>query len=281
MGTSEPTMHRIQLGMELEQLRTQAGKEREEVAERLGWYPTKVGKVETGAATLSAAEIEVLLGYFEVDETTAERVRQLGKEARRRGSYGKVSDWARSYVGMEAGAAEILLFAEELIPGLLQTEDYAREVAKASVLAKAPDIDQLVKRRVQRREKLYSTDPPRLSVILGEAALRRRIGGAEVMHEQLDLLLELAEFQHVTLQVLPFSTGSHASLGTSFTILRLHNNRKHTIYVEDITSADYLDRPHHLDTYNLVYERLRMDALGLHESQSVLRQTMNDLGAGG
>ncbi|SDP83245.1 Helix-turn-helix domain-containing protein [Actinopolyspora xinjiangensis] len=281
MGTSEPTMHRIQLGMELEQLRTQAGREREEVAERLGWYPTKVGKVETGAATLSAAEVEVLLGYFEADETTAERVRQLGKEARRRGSYGKVSDWARSYVGMEAGASEILLFAEELIPGLLQTEDYARAVAEASVVTKRTDIDQLVKRRVERREKLYSAAPPRLSVVLGEAALRRRIGGAEVMHEQLDLLRELAELQHVTLQVLPFSTGSHASLGTSFTILRLHNNRKHTVYVEDITSADYLDRPHHLETYNLVYERLRMDALGLHESQSVLRQTMNDLGAGG
>ncbi|WP_181188470.1 helix-turn-helix domain-containing protein [Actinopolyspora mortivallis] len=273
-------MHRIQLGMELEQLRTEAGKDREDVAERLGWYPTKVGKVETGAATLSAAEVEVLLGYFEADEATAERVRQLGKEARRRGSYGKVSDWARSYVGMEAGASEILLFAEELIPGLLQTEDYAREVAKASVLAKASDIDQLVKRRVERREKLYGETPPRLSVILGEAALKRLIGGATVMHEQLELLRELADLQHVTLQVLPFSAGSHASLGTSFTILRLYNNRKRTVYLEDITSADYLDRPHHLDTYTLVYERLRMDALGLNESKSMLKRTIEELGAG-
>ncbi|NYH78907.1 hypothetical protein FHR84_002232 [Actinopolyspora biskrensis] len=100
------------------------------------------------------------------------------------------------------------------------------------------------------------------------------------MTEQLELLCDLAELQHVAVQVLPFSAGSHASLGTSFTILRLRNNHKRTVYVEDITSADYLDRPHHLDTYNLVYERLRMEALGLNESKSMLKQTIEELGAG-
>ncbi|NHD16296.1 hypothetical protein G9447_06385 [Actinopolyspora sp. BKK1] len=100
------------------------------------------------------------------------------------------------------------------------------------------------------------------------------------MTEQLELLCDLAELQHVAVQVLPFSAGSHASLGTSFTILRLRNNHKRTVYAGDITSADYLDRPHHLDTYNLVCERLRMDALGLHESHSMLKQTIEELDAG-
>ncbi|MBA8823868.1 hypothetical protein FHX42_001197 [Saccharopolyspora lacisalsi] len=100
------------------------------------------------------------------------------------------------------------------------------------------------------------------------------------MREQLELLRELADLQHVTLQVLPFSTGTHASMGTSFTILRLHSNGKRTVYVEDLTSADHLGRPHHLDTYTRVYDRLRMAALGLNESQSVLTQVIDELGTG-
>src|SRR5690606_23590127 len=107
MAASEPTISRIQLGMELQQLRERAGKDREEVAERLGWYPGKVSKVEQGTATVSATEVDALLTFLGADDETADRVRRIGTDARKRGSYGKVSDWARTYVGMEAGAGEI------------------------------------------------------------------------------------------------------------------------------------------------------------------------------
>lgn len=277
---SEPTINRIQLGMELQQLRENASKEREDVAERLGWYPAKVSKVEQGTTTVSAAEVDALLTFLDADQATADRVRRLATEARKRGSYGKVSDWARTYVGMEAGAGEILIFAEELLPGLLQTEDYAREIAKASVVTRADDIEHLVKSRVERRNKLHNTDPPLLSVILGEAALRRQIGGPDVMRQQLELLRELSDLQHVTLQVLPFTSGSHASVGTSFTLLTLRNHGKRTVYVEDLTSADYLDRRHHLDTYTLVFDRLRMAALGLNESTALVKRVIDELSMG-
>jgi transcriptional regulator with XRE-family HTH domain len=280
MAAPEPTISRIQLGMELQQLRERADKEREEVAEKLGWYPAKVSKVEQGGTTVSAAEVDALLVFLDADDETSTRVRRLGAEARKRGSYGKVSDWARTYVGMEAGASEIMIFAEELIPGLLQTEDYAREIAKASVVTKAADIDHLVKSRVERRNKLHSDNPPLLSVILGEAALRRLVGGPAVMRQQLELLREVADLQHVTLQVLPFSSGAHASVGTSFTVLTLRNHSKRTVYIEDITNADYLDRRHHVDTYNLVFDRLRMAAAGMNESAATLNRVTHELSTG-
>src|SRR5690606_7762187 len=145
MAGSGPTISRLQLGMELQQLRERAGKDRAEVAARLGWYPGEGRRVEQGTATVSATEIDALVSFLDADPATADRIRRLGTEARKRGSYGKVSDWTRTYVGMEAGASEIDIFAEELIPGLLQTEDYAREVAKESLVTKAADVDQLVK----------------------------------------------------------------------------------------------------------------------------------------
>jgi transcriptional regulator with XRE-family HTH domain len=280
MAGSGPTISRLQLGMELQQLRERAGKDREEVAARLGWYPGKVSKVEQGTATVSATEIDALVSFLDADPATADRIRRLGTEARKRGSYGKVSDWARTYVGMEAGASEIDIFAEELIPGLLQTEDYAREVAKESLVTKAADVDQLVKSRVERRNKLYSDNPPLLSIVLGEAALRRLVGGPAVMRQQLELLREVADLHNVTLQVLPFSSGAHASLGTSFTILTLRTQRLRTVYIEDITNADYLDRQHHVESYTLVLNRLCKAALGMNESAALLDRVISELSNG-
>ena len=179
MAGSGPTISRLPLGQELQQPRDRAGKEPEEEAARPGWDPGKVSKVEQGTATVSATEIDALVSFLDADPATADRIRRLGTEARKRGSYGKVSDWARTYVGMEAGASEIDIFAEELIPGLLQTEDYAREVAKESLVTKAADVDQLVS-----RASSGATSCTRQSAIvhrLGEAALRRLVGEPAVV----------------------------------------------------------------------------------------------------
>ncbi|GGM73715.1 transcriptional regulator [Longimycelium tulufanense] len=274
---SNPTMQRLQLGLELKRLREETGVSREEITERLGWHPTKLSRVEQGSATVSATEIEVFAALFEVTGKAADRLRTLGKEARKRGRYGKVSDWARQYVGMEASAAEILIFSEELMPGLLQTREYAHAVAEASVLANPADIDQLVESRVHRRDRLTSSDAPAVSVVLSEAVLRRHVGGAVVMRDQLRLLQDLRKLPHVTIQVLPFSAGAHAAMGTSFTLLRLAETGKTTVYLEDITSSDYLDRPQHIRAYRLVFDRLRVAALGEHETVTMLDRVIKEL----
>ncbi|RNL86486.1 helix-turn-helix domain-containing protein [Halostreptopolyspora alba] len=278
MPNPGPQVLRVQLGRELRRLREAAGiTSREEVAKVLGSNANKVSKIEQGQGTLTAAEVTKLLKLFKVTGDEAKRIQDLATAARKRGSYGKVPAFGRGYVGMEADASSLRIFYEELIPGLLQTEAYARALYATSVTVAQADVDRLVQTRLSRRAVLNQDGPPSLNVVLGEAALRRHVGGKEVLLEQLEHLETMSQMSNVTLQVLPFTSGEHAALGTSFILLRVNEVEAEYVYLEDLTSGDFWDRPQHTNVYQLVFNRLQIAALGERETIALISNAVREL----
>lgn len=269
-----PVVQRIMLGGELRALRDAAKISTEGAATALGWYRAKVSKVETGTVRVTAAELSDLLKLYKADDATTERVQRLGEEARRKTSPARVPDWAKQYVSLEASATEIKLFFGDFIPGIFQTRDYARAVLSTSVLVSPADVEEMATSREHRAERLRSGEPL-LWVVLGEEALRRTVGGRQVQREQLLRLRELAELPNITVQVMPLSGGAHAALGMSFILLDLGRSR--TVYIEGLTSSDYLVRPLHIQAYSLAFDRLRVASLGDRESLAIINTLIDEL----
>jgi hypothetical protein len=171
-------------------------------------------------------------------------------------------NWFQPYVGLEEAAALIRTYEVQFIPGLLQTEGYARAViAVDRVTASAEEIDRRVSLRMDRQRLLTRPDAPTLWAIVDEAALRRPIGGAAVMRGQLEALMEATTLPNLTLQVAPFRVGGHAASGGSFTILRfLGKDLPDVVYHEHLTSALYLDKREQVDHYAETMERLAAQA---------------------
>ncbi|MDQ2883194.1 MAG: helix-turn-helix domain-containing protein [Actinomycetota bacterium] len=269
-----PVVQRIVLGFELRALREAAKISTEDAAAALSWYRAKVSKVETGTVRLTAAELSSLLSLYKTDEATSDRVQRLGEEARRKTTPARVPNWASKYVSLEAGATEIKLFFGDFIPGMLQTRDYARALLSTSVIVPPADVEHMATSREHRAERLRSGEPL-VWVVLGEEALRRTVGGPQVQRGQLIRLRELAELPNVTVQVMPLSGGAHAALGMSFVQLDLGHSR--TVYIEGLTSGDYLVRPQHIQAYNLAFDRLRVASLGDRESLTIINTLIDDL----
>jgi hypothetical protein len=240
----------------------------------LGWYRAKVSKVETGTFRTAAAELSELLRLYKADDATSERVQRLGDEARRKTSPARVPDWVSKYLSLEASATEIKLFFADFVPGMLQTRDYARAMLSISVVVPPAHVEQMAASRELRAERLRS-GAPLLWVVLGEEALRRTVGGPLVQRRQLIRLRELAELPNVTIQVMPLSGGAHAALGMSFSLLDL--GQSWTVYIEGLTSADYLVRQH-IPAYSLVFDRLRVASLGDRESLAIVNTIIDELG---
>ncbi|MGH3765183.1 MAG: helix-turn-helix domain-containing protein [Pseudonocardiaceae bacterium] len=269
-----PVVQRIVLGSDLRALREAAKISTENAAAALSWYRAKVSKVETGAVRLTAAELSSLLKLYQADDATSERVQRLGEEARRKTSPARLPDWASKFVSLEASATEIKLFFGDFIPGMLQTRDYAKAVLSTSVIVPPADVEEMAASREHRAERLRS-GAPLLWVVLGEEALRRTVGGPQVQRGQLIRLREMAEMPNVTVQVMPLSSGAHAALGMSFHLLDFGQSR--TVYIEGLTSSDYLVRPQHTQAYNLVFDRLRVASLGDRESLAIINMLIDEL----
>lgn len=276
MSDRSPVVRRLELGIELRSIREQAGLDIKEVADELRWDVSKVSKLENGSRTISASELDKVLARCGVAGERAGRIDALAQGARKRGNYGRVQDWARSYVGLEEAASELLIHYGAMVPGILQTEAYAHSLLEQALSVRVEDIDQIAKNRVQRRERLHASDAPELSVILGEPAILGMVGGSDVMREQLQLLLDVAQLKHVTLQVLPLSNWAHPALGSSFTMLRLTGPEKTLVYLEDVTDADYLAGAHHLETYTLAFNRLRVAALSEPDSAALIGEALEN-----
>ncbi|MGH3795143.1 MAG: helix-turn-helix domain-containing protein [Pseudonocardiaceae bacterium] len=258
--TGSPTVSRLQLGRELRRLREEAGVSRELVAAELECSTSKISKIETGKATIRAGEVKVLLDRYGV--TDRDDVLRLARDARRRAGY-RVPDWARTYLGLEAEAAELRIYEAELVHGLLQTEGYARVVTQAANPARDPrEVERLVAGRAERQQRLKCERSPLIWAILNEAAIRRQVGDREIMGRQLEHLADLAEDPNITIQILPFSAGAHPAMGSSFVHLRLADPPDaEMIYLEDMASADYLDRPHQVASYYMAFGMLAAAAL--------------------
>lgn len=219
-----PTVRGRKLASELRRLRERAGLTTEEAAAQLGqgWSRFKVGNIERAKTKPTIAGITAMLDLYGVDSATRAALIELAKNAWRRGWWTDYSDvFKGSYVALEDDAARIDEWSPQVVPGLLQTDEYAREIIRAGQRGDEAGIQRRVQARMARKALLSRKDPaaPVLTAVLDEAALRRPIGGREVMRAQLHALLDAAERPNVTIRVLPFEVGTHAGLDGPFIIL--------------------------------------------------------------
>ncbi|MBB5954154.1 hypothetical protein FHS29_000724 [Saccharothrix tamanrassetensis] len=263
-----PLARRIELGALLRTYRERAGVEPSDVADALGWsYVQKVGLVESGKRKLAAVELTVLAELLNLDADERAKVVELGKVARKRDpGPAFVADWAQTYVALETAAEHIKVFAEELLPGLVQTEDYARALLAQGVALQPDQVEAAVRQRTDRQRRLVEPGGPRLTVVLSESGLRRQVGDREVMRGQLTHLRQLASRRNVSIQLLPFESGAHLALGTRFTLIHIGDPVVTFAYVEALTDSEIYDRPPHTEVYTLAFDRAQRAALSQAKS---------------
>lgn len=285
MATSpSPTVRRKRLGIELRRLREQAGLTCDDVGGRLDCSGTRISRMETGRITVRPGDVRELLEIYGVSGTEADPLVQLAREARRKGwwhTYGRVlPTWFEAYIGLEAEAVRLRDFQSMVIPGLLQTEDYARAVLRTAPSAAAAEhVDRQVALRMERQAVLSQASPPDLWVVLSESVLRVQVGGPEVMRAQLRRLLGVSGHPNVTLQVLPFTTAAHVQPISPFTILEFPEAADPAVvYLEHLTGSLFLESEEEVGRYTVVFDHLRAEALGTGQSASFIEQVAAELG---
>lgn len=282
---ANPTMRRRLLGIELRSLRERAGATAEGTAERMGWHPSKMTRIEAGRSGLRAHEVRALLSLYGVtDETAISALEGLAREGKRRTWWQPYNDvLSRQYMSLlafEAEAASIRNYELALIPGLLQTPDYARAITRDLWPDATPDeVNALVDVRLQRQTKALSREEPlELWAIVDEAALRRRVGGGRAMSRQLQALIEATERSNITLQILPFNDGGHVGLLGSFVILQFPiRSDLDVVYVEGQGTTVYLEREEDRATYERAFNLLRAAALDVEPSREYIGRVIEEL----
>ncbi|GHF87548.1 helix-turn-helix domain-containing protein [Streptomyces sp. JUS-F4] len=281
-----PTVRRRRLGAELKRLREKAGVKMEEAAERIGGDKPKISRQENGRQGVSKLEIEALLALYGVsDERLRTALTTLAREGRRKGWWAQYSDILpagfQERLSMESDAARILTFQPMLVPGLLQTVEYATEVIRSvDKGVTEEERDSYIEVRKARQEIFTRDNPPQYVCLLDEAVLRREVGGPAVMAAQLDKILEVNNPPRLTIQVVPFSQGWHAGADGAFNIYSYPDPMD-----LDVVNLDYLDGALYLEEdqpvgrYQLAFDELRAAALASRQSMelvsAVKREFMN------
>lgn len=273
-------MRRRRLAAELRRLRHEAGLSIEDVATALGWQPSKLSRVENRQVGISTADLRKLLGLYKVeDEAFRDQLTDMARRATERG-------WWQSYsgdvvpsalanlIGLETEARTIRSYEPELVPGLVQTEAYARAVMRAWQPSwTAADIDRRVEIRLGRQDVLRPAGAsPLTSCIINEAVLRRTVGGNEVMHEQVEVLAKERDPANVTVQVLPFNSGAHPAMAGPFQILTFYDpGDLGVVHLESAMTAITLERPEELRRYDEIWGSLQARALSPEDSRVMMR----------
>ncbi|WP_378742409.1 helix-turn-helix domain-containing protein [Nocardia brasiliensis] len=269
-----PTVLRIALGGQLRRLREAKGITREAAGDAIRGSHAKISRLELGRTGFKERDIRDLLTLYGVDEAEErERFLDLARQANEPGWWHRYSDllpqWFGTYLGLEQAASKIRTYEAHLVPGLLQTPEYARAVVALGY--EDADTDRRVQVRQRRQEILHRSDPPIVWAVIDEAALHRPVGGPRVHREQMEHLMRLAKLPNVTVQVLPYSAGEHAAAGSSFSILRFAEPElPDIVYLEHLTSALYLDRRQDLALYLSVMDRLSVQAERPEKSIEIL-----------
>jgi transcriptional regulator with XRE-family HTH domain len=262
------TVVRMVLGAQLRRLREKAGLTPEQAGYEIRASRSKISRLEHGRVGFKIRDVEDLLTLYGLtDQKMRLGLLALAEQANEQGWWTQysdiLSDWFETYLGLEAAASLIRTFELQFVHGLFQTRDYARAVTMLGYSA-SPDgeVDRRVDLRMARQELLVSPQPPKVWSVMDEAALRRPIGGRDVMRAQLAHLLEVGTLPEVTLQVVPFRRGGHAAAGGSFTVLRFGEpDLPDVVYIEQLTSALYLERRSDVDHYMEIMNRLSAEAL--------------------
>jgi transcriptional regulator with XRE-family HTH domain len=283
VGDHSPTVRRRRLALELRRLREAARLTCEEVAEHLECSASKISRVETGRVSVSPRDVRDMLELYGVPADQRESLVQLARDSRQKGWWHAYSDTMQpqmaTYIGLESAASEIRIYEVSLIPGLLQTEDYARAVIRAGMVnSPAEDIERRVSLLMARQPAVVRDDPPKVWAVLDEAALRRRVGGSGLMRLQLEHLLAQAALPNVAVQVIPFAGGAHPAMGRPFIIL-VFPERVDTdvVYLEDLTSALYLEDVAEVDRYNVFFNHLRATALSFDDSAALITSVLKEM----
>ncbi|WP_423790601.1 helix-turn-helix domain-containing protein [Micromonospora globispora] len=272
------------LGAQLRRLREGAGVTREGAGWEIRSSESKISRMELGRVGFKerdVADLLTLYGVTAADEREA--LLKLARDANSPGWWHRYGDvlpsWFQSYLGLEAAAALIRTYEVQFVPGLLQTPEYARAVILLGHRSAAQDeVDRRVSLRMARQELLRRPHPPQLWAVVDEAALRRPIGGPEVMRGQLSALIEATKSPHIRLQVVPFEAGGHAAAGGAFTILRFGDqDLPDIVYIEQLTSAIYLDKREDLDYYAVAMERLCVEAEPPERTPEILGRILDEV----
>ncbi|SCL34609.1 Helix-turn-helix domain-containing protein [Micromonospora nigra] len=279
-----PTVLRMMLGAQLRRLRESSGVSREGAGWEIRASESKISRMELGRVGFKERDVADLLTLYGV--TAAHERAALLKLARDANSpgwwhrYGDIlPSWFQSYLGLEAAAALIRTYEVQFVPGLLQTPEYARAVVLLGHgRASQEQVDRRVDLRMRRQDLLRRPQPPQLWAVVDEAALRRPMGGPEVMRGQLEALIEATRAPTVRLQIIPFAAGGHAAAGGAFTILRFGDrDLPDIVYIEQLTSAIYLDKRDDLDFYAVAMERLCVEAEPPERTPEILERIIADL----
>jgi transcriptional regulator with XRE-family HTH domain len=276
-------VQRLVLGGHLRRLRDDAGMTTEQAAAAIRGSHSKISRMELGRVGFKERDIADLLTLYGVAAgEEREALLKLSREANTPGWWQGYSDilphWVEPYFGLEAAAAFIRNYQLQFVPGLLQTEDYARALIELGSALAEEDIARRVAARLSRQNVLMPENAPRLWTVMDEGALRRPIGGTEVMRDQISHLIEMCDHPAVTLQILPFRTGAHPAMGGPFTILRFAEpDLRDVVYIEQLTSALYLDKPTEVDSYLEVMEQLCLQAEPAAKTADLLKSIMDGL----
>ncbi|BCL17063.1 helix-turn-helix domain-containing protein [Micromonospora sagamiensis] len=281
---SGPTVLRMLLGAQLRRLRESGGVTRENAAWEIRASESKISRMELGRVGFKERDVADLLTLYGVTEPgERDALLKLARDANNPGWWHRYGDvlpgWFQSYLGLEAAAALIRSYEVQFVPGLLQTREYARAVVMLGHgAAGAAEIDRRVGLRMQRQQLLYRPDAPHLWAVVDEAALRRPIGGPEVMRGQVAALVEATKVPNIRLQIVPFDAGGHAAAGGAFTILRFGDqDLPDIVYIEQLTSALYLDKRDDVDHYAAAMERLCVEAEPPERTPDILTRILDDL----
>ena len=280
-----PTVSRIVLGTQLRRLREAAGITREEAGYAIRASHAKISRLELGRVGFKERDVVDLLALYGVedgDECAA--VFALLKQANSRGWWQQHSDllpsWFENYLRLEQVAKTVRTFQVQFVPGLMQTEEYARAVIEHGDRHHQPphEIERRVRLRMERQKMLQQPDSPQLWAVIDEAALTRPFGPPSVMRAQLEHLLELGAAPNITLQVLPFRAGAHAAAGGSFTILRFaESDLPDVVYLEQLTSAVYLDKRSDIENYLTIMEQVSVQAAPPADSKAIIQGLVADM----
>ncbi|MDA8372048.1 MAG: helix-turn-helix transcriptional regulator [Nocardiopsaceae bacterium] len=271
------------LGSELRKYREAKGITRGEAGHHIRGSESKISRMELGRVGFKDRDVVDLLKLYGVtDKSLIRTMEQMARDTKKPGwwqQYGEsLPNWFQVYVGLEEAATRIRVYEAQFVPGVLQTEEYARAVITGGASNPDPAAEYRIEVRMRRQRHIKGNTGVKLWAILDEAAVRRPVGGPECMHGQLQRLMEFCDQPNITLQIIPFSVGAHAAEAGSFTILRYPDfGLSDIIYLEQLTGAMCLDKPHEIDAYTMAMERLSVIAEPPTETKAILKDMIDEL----
>jgi transcriptional regulator with XRE-family HTH domain len=271
--TASPTVRRRRIARELRQLRERAGMTLDVAARQLDMSKSNLSRIENAQIGIKPRDVRAALALYQVTGADAEALIEIARGAQQRGWWQNYSDvlpeWFEFYVGLEAEAATLRTYEAEAVPGLLQTEAYAREIYRLT--AGEEGLERKVAARLHRQSVLHRDTPVQMSVVLNEAVLLRPVGTAAVMADQLIHISRVAQLPNVIIQILPFMAGGHPAMSTPYVILHFADAADNAVvYLDNLTMGLALEGAEHVRGYTLVHEKLCQMALTPAESMTRL-----------